>query len=130
MSILTQAIDESRKRTQQGGGQSVLRLAVDRARRGETVEPAQGQNAGPLPTAGARASTFAGGRRALPTPSPAPVPALLKASGTQTVKDEMDRVDGVIRTLRDRRDQLNSQVRQTTIGAGPRSYQDAANARK
>ncbi len=117
MSILTQAIDESRKRTQQDGGQSVLRLAIDRARRGETVEPAQGQAAGPLPTAGARPNTFLGGSRSLPAPSLTPIPTLPKARGTQAVKDEMGRVDGMIRTLQERRSSLNSQSLDLTRGA-------------
>lgn len=128
MSILTQAIDENRKRTQQGRGQSVLRLAIDRARRGETVELAQGQAAGPRPTAGARPNTFLGGSRSLPTPSLAPIPTLPKARGTQAIRQEMDGLDKTLKGLRDQQSKLNGQIQQLTSGAGPRNYQAAAAA--
>lgn len=129
MSILTKAIDESRKRTQQqGGGQSVLRLAIDRARQGETVEPAQGQGAAPIPTAGTHSDAFAEGSRALPTPSLAPIPTLPRERGTQSIRQEMDGLDKTLKGLRDQQSKLNGQIQQLTSGAGPRNYQAAAAA--
>lgn len=128
MSILTQAIDESRKRTQQqGGGQSVLRLAIDRARMGEAAEPGQKQGSAPapIPTAGTPFTPLAGGGRTLPTPSLAP---LSKVRDAKAVRQEMDGLDKTLKELRDQKSRLNGQIQYWTNGAGPRNYQAAAAA--
>lgn len=132
MSILTQAIDKSRKQVQQQGeGTSILRLAIDRARQGEPVEPVQAQNVKPFPVSGAAGRGTQNAQKQV-SAQPAAIPSVQSPSpairSTQAVRQEMDGVDKALKELRDRQSSLNGQARQLTSGAGPRNYQAAAAA--
>ncbi len=116
MSILTKAIDESRRRTQgqhkdtSAASASPLTRAIDQARQrqagGGGASPGAQAGAAVLPQAG-RSALRGGMPEWLSKPSFAPVPG---ARSSRAVREEMDGVDRAMGALREKRDGLNAQA--------------------
>ena len=116
MSILTKAIDESRKRTQRQNedtsavSASPLTRAIDQARQrqagGEAASPSTPAGTAALPQAG-RAALRGGMPEWLSNPSFAPIPG---TRSSRAVREEMDGVDRAMGALREKRDGLNAQA--------------------